>query len=189
MLAGRAPLLPSSALVCRSPFVPVLFLSLLALGLGFVSSPFWCPNHPSADQDDINAIIEDVAKDAAAEAEKVAAEESAKGTAEDATKGPAGEPGKAATEEEVVDDQPSSSAAPGSGRYLRVIDDLFVHLPGVSSSRAPVEGEVFDEEVLPPPGSRSSTSRAPVATALRRSGFSRPWAPISGSSRRSTAPA
>ena len=29
-----------------------------------------------------------------------------------------------------------------------MIDDLFVHLPGASSSRAPVEGEVFDEEVL-----------------------------------------
>ena len=44
--------------------------------------------------------------------------------------------------------QPSSSAASGSGRYLRVSDDLFVHLPGSSSPRAPVEGEVFDEEVL-----------------------------------------
>ena len=27
-------------------------------------------------------------------------------------------------------------------------DDLFVHLPGASSSRAPAEGEVFDGEVL-----------------------------------------
>ena len=27
-------------------------------------------------------------------------------------------------------------------------DDLFVHLLGASSSRAPIEGEVFDEEVL-----------------------------------------
>ena len=27
-------------------------------------------------------------------------------------------------------------------------DDLFVHLPGASSSRAPIEGEVFNEEVL-----------------------------------------
>ena len=32
--------------------------------------------------------------------------------------------------------------------YLKVGDDLFVHLPGASSSRAPIEGEVFDEEVL-----------------------------------------
>ena len=27
-------------------------------------------------------------------------------------------------------------------------DDIFVHLPGASSSRAPIEGEVFDEEVV-----------------------------------------
>ena len=109
-------------------------------------------------------VIKDVAKDAAAEADKIAAEEAARGVAEDATKGPAGEPskaaaeeagkgpageaGKAAAEEGAVDDQPSSSAASGSGRYLRVSDDLFVHLPGASSSTAPVEGEVFDEEVL-----------------------------------------
>ena len=100
------------------------------------------------DPGDIDAIIEDVAKDAAAEAEKIAAEETAKGAAEDAAKAPAGEAGKAAAKEEVVDDQPSSSAASGSGRYPRVSDDLFVHLPGSSSSRAPIEGEVFDEEVL-----------------------------------------
>ena len=94
MLAGRGPLLPSPALVSRSPFVPVLFLFLLILGLGFVSSPSWCPDRPSADQEDIDAIMEDVAKDATAEAEKVAAEESAKGATEDAGKGPAGEAGK-----------------------------------------------------------------------------------------------
>jgi len=83
-----------------------------------------------------------VAKDAAAEAEKITAEEAARGAAEDAAKGPtgepdkataeeagkgpAGEPGKAAAkEEEVVDDQPSSYAASGSSRYLKVGDDLF----------------------------------------------------------------
>ena len=117
-----------------------------------------------ADREDIDTVIEDVARDAAAEADKIAAEEAAKGAAEDAAKGSAGEPGKAAAEEagkgpageagkaaaeeEVVDDQPSSSAASGSGRYLRVSDDLFVHLPGTASIRAPTEGEVFDDEVL-----------------------------------------
>ena len=116
------------------------------------------------DPEDIDTVIEDVAKDAAAEADKIAAEEAARAATEDATKGPTGEPGKAtakeagkgpageagkaAAKEEVVDNQPSSSAASGSGRYLRVSDDLFVHLPGTSSSRAPIEGEVFDEEVL-----------------------------------------
>ena len=112
-----------------------------------------------------------MAKDAAAEAEKIAAEEAARGAAEDAAKGPAGEagkgpagePGKAAAEEagkgpageagksaaeeEVVDDQPSSSAASGSGKYLKVSDDLFVHLPGASSTKAPIEGEMLDGEV------------------------------------------
>nr|XP_040258236.1 translation initiation factor IF-2-like [Aegilops tauschii subsp. strangulata] len=54
---------------------------------------------PAVDQEDIDAIIEDVAKDAAVEAEKVAAEESAKGAAEGAAKGPAEESGKATAEE------------------------------------------------------------------------------------------
>ena len=96
------------------------------------------------DLEDVDTVIEDVA----AQAEKIAAKESAKGAAEDVAKGPAGEPGKAAAEEagkataeeEVVDDQPSSSAASGSGRYLRVSDDLFVHLPGTASTGAPTEG-------------------------------------------------
>ena len=85
-----------------------------------------------------------------AEAEKIATEEAAKDAAEDAATGSAGErgkaaaeeAGKAAAEEEVVDDQPSSSAASGSGRYLRVSDDLFVHLPGTANTGAPVEGGV-----------------------------------------------
>ena len=57
-------------------------------------------------------------------------------------------PAAAEEEEEVAEDQPSSSAASGSGKYLRVSDDLFVHLLGAPSTRTPVEGEVFDDEVL-----------------------------------------
>nr|XP_040249616.1 axoneme-associated protein mst101(2)-like [Aegilops tauschii subsp. strangulata] len=53
----------------------------------------------SADQEDIDAIIKDVAKDAAAEAEKVATEESTKGAAEDTAKGSVRESGKATAEE------------------------------------------------------------------------------------------
>ena len=114
-------------------------------------------------EEDAKGAAEDAAKDAVAEAEKVAAEESVKGaaedaakwpagesdkaTAEEASKGPAGDSGKAAAEE-VVDDQPSSFAASGSGKYLRVSDDLFVHLPGALSTRTPVKGEVFDDKVL-----------------------------------------
>ena len=98
--------------------------------------------------EDVDAVIEDVAKAAEADAEKIAAEEAAKGAAEYAAKGPAGEAGKAAAEEtgkgpageaggaaaeEEAGDQPSSSAASSSGKYLRVSDDLFVHLLGASS--------------------------------------------------------
>ena len=107
--------------------------------------------------EDVGAVIEDVAKAAEADAKKIAAEDVAEGptreagkaAAEEAGKGPAGEAGGAAAEEEeVADDQPSSSAASGSSKYLRVSDNLFVHLPGASSTRTPVEGEVFDDEVL-----------------------------------------
>jgi len=108
------------------------------------------------DPEDVDTVIKDVAEDAAAQAKKIAAEESTEGAAEDAAKEPAEEPskeparedGKGDVEEVVFDNLPSSSAASGSGRYLRVSDDLFVHLLGASSTRAPLEGEVFDEEVL-----------------------------------------
>jgi len=159
MLVGRGPLLPSPARVSHLPSVTVLFfLFFLNLDLGLASSPSRYLDFPSVDPEDIDTVIEDVAKDAAAEAEKIAAEETAKGAAEDAAKGPAREPGKAtaeeagkgpageagkaAAEEEVVDDQPSSSAASGSGKYLKVSDDLFVHLPGTANTGAPVEGGV-----------------------------------------------
>ena len=127
-------------------------------------SPSRCPDPSPADPEDVHTVIEEVARDAAAEADKIAAEEATKTVAEEASKGsaeetgkaaveeagkgPAGEAGKATAEKGAVDDQPSSSTASGSGRYLRVSDDLFVHLPGTASTGAPVEGEVFDDEVL-----------------------------------------
>ena len=46
------------------------------------------------DREDIDTVIEEVARDAEAEADKIAAEEAAKTAAEDAAKGPAGEAGK-----------------------------------------------------------------------------------------------
>ena len=48
----------------------------------------------------------------------------------------------------MFDNQPSSSAASGSGKYLKVSDDVFVHLPGPANTWAPTEGEVFNDEVL-----------------------------------------
>nr|XP_020195860.1 brain acid soluble protein 1-like [Aegilops tauschii subsp. strangulata] len=107
-------------------------------------------NSSSVNPEDVDAVIEGVAKAVMADAEKIAAEEAAKDAAEDtaegltgeaskaaaeeADKGPAGEAGGAAAEEEEeAGDQPSPSAASGSG---------------ASSTKTPVEGEVFDDEVL-----------------------------------------
>ena len=47
----------------------------------------------------------------------------------------------------------AAAAAPSSdelepGAYLQAGDDVFIKVPWASSSRAPVEGEVFDGEVL-----------------------------------------
>ena len=167
MLAGRGPPFPSLVLaqVSRSPFVPVSF-SFLLLVLALPHPLLQRPDSSSVNPEDVDAVIEDVAKAAEADAEEIATEEAAEGVAEDAAKGSAGEAGKATAEEagkgpageagraaaeeeeEVADDRPSSSTASGSGKYLRVSDDFFVHLPGASSTRTPVEREVFDDEVL-----------------------------------------
>ena len=90
-------------------------------------SPSWYPDPSSADREDIDTIIEEVARDAEAEADKIATEEAAKTAADDVAKGPAGEAdkaateeaGKAAAEEGMVDDQPSSFAASGSAGTSR----------------------------------------------------------------------
>ena len=121
--------------------------------------------------EDVDTVVGDIAEEAAAEASRIAAKEAAKdadeaaadeatkgaagaakatskASAEGASGGPAGEAGKASAEEEVVGDQPPSSSTSGPGRYLKMGDDLFIHLPGASSSRAPAGWEVFDGEVL-----------------------------------------
>ena len=120
------------------------------------------------DEEDIDIIIGEVAKDAEAEAVRIAAEEAAKSATGEADEGSGGDPGKAAAEEpskaaaeehgkgpageaaeeEVANDQPSSPAAPPPPNYLKVGDDLFIRLPGSADTRAPAEGEVFDDEVL-----------------------------------------
>ena len=48
----------------------------------------------------------------------------------------------------MADNQPSSPTAPVPGKYLKVGNDLFVYLPGTASTRAPTEGEAFDDEAL-----------------------------------------
>ena len=93
----------------------------------------------------------------------------------DRTDGPeaAGAPGAAPTA-----DPSAAAAAPGSeepqpGAYLKAGDGVFIKLPWASSSRAPVEGEVFDGEVLASAGltlvdAPSSSSGEPEEEQLLR---------------------
>nr|XP_040245375.1 AF4/FMR2 family member 1-like [Aegilops tauschii subsp. strangulata] len=136
-------------------------------------SPRFSPQHPpSMDQEDIDIVIGEVAKDAEAKAVRIAAEEAAKSATGEAREGLAGEAGKATAkeaekaaaekaaraafgeaakkpvEEELANDQPSSPAAPTPPKYLKVGDHLFVRLPGTADTRAPAKGEVFDDEAL-----------------------------------------
>ena len=83
------------------------------------------------------------------EAAKAAAEEAGGGSG-DRTDGPeaAGASGAAPTA-----DPSATAAAPGSeepqpGAYLKAGEGIFIKLPWASSSKAPVEGEVLDGEVL-----------------------------------------
>ena len=103
----------------------------------------------------MDTVVGNIAEEAARDTDEVAADEAAKDAAEDTAAGaakatgeasaegtnggPADGAGKASAEEEVVGDQPPSSSTSGPSRYLKVGDDLFVHLPG-ASSRAPAEG-------------------------------------------------
>ena len=83
------------------------------------------------------------------EAAKAAAATAGEGSG-NRTDGPeaAGAPGATPTA-----DPSASAAAPGSedpqpGVYLKAGENVFINLPWASSSRAPVEGESFDGEVL-----------------------------------------
>nr|XP_020172918.1 uncharacterized protein LOC109758471 [Aegilops tauschii subsp. strangulata] len=106
-------------------------------GVGEGTTPPPLVTDPSlVDQMDVDATIEETAKDAAAEAAKVAADEAAKDAHEVVAKGYAGE----ATKEAANPPTPS--------RYLKIGDDLFVGIPGMASTRAPAEQAVFDEEVI-----------------------------------------
>ena len=86
---------------------------------------------------------------AGAEAAKAAAAATGEGSG-DRTDGPeaAGAPSATSTA-----DPSAAAAAPGSeepqpGVYLKAGEGVFINLPWASSSRAPVEGEIFDGEVL-----------------------------------------
>src|SRR4051812_24640227 len=101
--------------------------------------------------DDVIVTEETVDTDdpAGEEAAKAAAAAADEGSG-DRTDGPGGAGATGAT---PTADPPVAAAAPGSeepqpGVYLKAGDDVFIKLPWESSSRAPVEGETFDGEVL-----------------------------------------
>ena len=73
MLAGRGLPFPSRVLarVSRSPFVPASF-SFWLLVLALPHPLFWRPDSSSVNLEDVDAVIEDVAKAAEADAEKIA---------------------------------------------------------------------------------------------------------------------
>src|SRR5512133_1361311 len=60
----------------------------------------------------------------------------------------AGAPGAAPTADPSAASAEPGSEEPQPGAYLKAGDDIFIKLPWASSSRAPVEGETFDGEVL-----------------------------------------
>ena len=101
--------------------------------------------------DDAAATEEEAGADdpAGEEAAKAAAAEAGEGSG-DRTDGPeaAGAPGATPTADPSADAAAPGSEEPQSGAYLKAGDGVFIKLPWASSSRAPVEGETFDEEVL-----------------------------------------
>src|SRR5918994_2015402 len=62
--------------------------------------------------------------------------------------GAAGAPGAAPPADPSAASAEPGSEEPQPGAYLKAGDDIFIKLTWASSSRAPVEGETFDEEVL-----------------------------------------
>lgn len=126
---------------------------------------------PPTDHMNVDIDIEGIAKDAAAEADRIAADEAARAAHEDATKKSAEEAGNKTSDptdsnpaagalgatpatrslvasKAVVEDQPSTSNAPPSSRYLKVGDNLFVSIPGTASTVAPTREETFDEDII-----------------------------------------
>ena len=109
-----------------------------------------------------------------AEAAKAAAAATGEGSG-DRTDGPeaAGAPGAAPTADPSADAAAPGSEEPQPGAYLKAGDGVFIKLPWASSSRAPIEGEIFDEELLASAGlslvdAPSSSSDEPEEERLLR---------------------
>src|SRR3954463_6877237 len=128
------------------------------------------------------AVDDAAATEEAASADDPAGEEAAKAAAAaadegsgDRTDGPEAAGASGAT---PTADPSATAAAPGSdepqpGVYLKAGDGVFINLPWASTSRAPVEGESFDVEVLASAGltlvdAPSSSSDEPEEERLLR---------------------
>ena len=112
---------------------------------------------------DVDGTIEVISKDVAAQADEVAADKAATEAHEEAARGSSGEasegtgdrtdgipslgaPGATSVPEPsaagatVADDQPSTSEAHHSSKYLKIGEDLFVTIPETASTEGPAEG-------------------------------------------------
>ena len=98
-----------------------------------------------------------VATEGEAGADDPTGEEAAKAAAAEAGEGSggrtddpeaAGAPGATPTTDPSTAAAASGSEEPQPGAYLKAGDGIFIKLPWASSSRAPVEGEAFDEVVF-----------------------------------------
>ena len=81
--------------------------------------------------------------------------------------------GAASTANHSADAAAPGSEEPQPGAYLKAGDGIFIKLPWASSSRAPVEGEILDREVLTAAGltlvdAPSSNSDEPEEERLLR---------------------
>src|SRR3954465_13408679 len=121
------------------------------------------------------AVDDTAATEEAAGADDPAGEEAAKAAAAaagegagDRTAGPeaAGAPGATPTADPSAAAAASGFEEPQSGIYLKAGNGVFINLPWASMSRAPVEGESFDGEVL---ASAGLTRQAAAAASPRRS--------------------
>ena len=101
--------------------------------------------------DDAVATEEEVGTEdpAGEEAAKAAAAGAGEGSG-DRTDDPkaAREQGATSTADPSVAGAAPGSEEPQPGAYLKAGDGVFIKRPWVSSSRAPIEGEIFDEELL-----------------------------------------
>src|SRR3954467_3399175 len=128
------------------------------------------------------AVDDAAATEEAAGADDPAGEEAAKAAAAaagegsgDRTDGPkaARAPGATPTADPSAAAAVSGSEEPQPGVYLKAGDGVFINLPWASMSRAPVEGESFDGEVLASAGltlvdAPSSSSDEPKEERLLR---------------------